>query len=258
MPEQFYDEEMTLKQERLASTPDMVAQRRALIACLSLKTGEHVLDVGSGNGILARDLKSVVGPAGKICGVDSAKAMIEMARRLCPEAEFHLGDATDLPLDNECFDAVTASQLLCFVKDPDKALQEFHRVLVPGGRVVILDSDWGSLVWNCRNRELMSRAITLYTTPYADASVPRTLSRRLEKSGFTITDRRSFVVLNWSAEPNTYAGQTTAFMESMMKASDDFTDADWSEWSKNQRDVADAGEFMFSLNRYVFSAKKNA
>jgi len=256
MAEQFYDEDMVRQQERLARTRDMVVQRKELLSSLDLKPGESVLDVGSGNGIFAREMKAAVGPEGRVCGVDASEQMVAMARNLCPEAEFILADATDLPLQDEKFDAVTASQLLCFVGEPDKAIHAMYRILKPGGRLVILDTDWSSLIWNCRNQRLMDRAIAMFADVYADSSVPRTLTRRLKAAGFRITERRSFSVLNWEIDPDTYAQQTAGFIKPMMAASDNFTEDDWMEWEADQRATSEAGEFMFSLNRYIFSASK--
>ena len=91
---------------------------------------------------------------------------------------------------------------------------------------------------------------------YADAHVPRTLSRRLIAAGFQITSRRSFSVINWEPGEDTYAKQLLGFIRQMMEASNDFTKDDWEAWSEDQKATAEAGEFMFSVNRYIFSAMK--
>ena len=256
MMQQFYDEDMARQQVKVAATPDMVAQRRVMLDLLDLKEGEHVLDVGSGNGIFAREMLETVTDSGHVCGIDSAEPMVVMAAGLCPNGRFLQGDATALPVEDLSFDVVTASQLLCFVSDVDKALSEMFRALKPGGRLVILDSDWGSLVWNCRDQALMDRVITMMTGPYADAHVPRTLSRRLVATGFQITDRRAFSVLNWEPDADSYSRQTVGFLKPMMEASDEFTEEDWDTWDADQTATAEAGEYMFSLSRYIFTAVK--
>lgn len=256
MTEHFYDEDMARRQEKLASTPDMAGQRRAVLERLALEPGERVLDVGSGNGIFARELLEIVGSEGRVCGVDSSIAMIEMASSICPQGRFHEGSATDLPFEDHSFDAVTASQLLCFVADGDRVVSEMFRVLRRGGRLVILDSDWGSLVWNCRDRALMDRAIQMLTAPYADAHVPRTLSRRLLAAGFEILDRRAYPVVNWEPQPDSYSQQTVGFVQAMVESSPDFTGEDWNAWITDQQAVTAAGEYLFSLNRYIFSARR--
>lgn len=256
MTDEFFDEEMSRKQESLAATPDMQAQRRAILAAMALKAGETVLDVGAGNGIMAREMLDEVGPSGAVSGLDAAAPMVAMASALCPGGSFFQGDAAALPFEDASFDAVTAAQLICFLPDPDRVLGELHRVLRPGGRMVILDTDWGSLVWNSNAPDLMARAIDTYTRPYADAHVPRTLSRRLEAAGFRVTARDTLTVLNWTPGPDNYAALTTSFLESIAATSEDFSEADWNAWVTDQKTVTDAGEYMFSLNRYLFSAAR--
>ncbi len=256
MTEQFYDEDMVRQQERVAATPDMVAQRRATLDLLNLKEGERVLDVGSGNGIFALEMIEVVGETGHVCGVDSAEPMVRMAAGLCPSGRFLHGDATHLPVEDSTFDVATTSQVLCFVADVDKALSEMFRALKPGGRLVILDTDWDSLVWNCGNHALMDRTFRLMTDMYADANVPRTLSRRLLAAGFQIVDRRAFSVLNWELDADSYSRQIAGFIKPLMEASGDFTEEDWEAWDADQKATAKAGEYMFSLNRYIFTAVK--
>lgn len=257
MSDEFYDEEMSRKQESLAATPDMRAQRRSILAAMALKPGEIVLDVGAGNGIMAREMLDVVGPSGAVTGLDAAAPMVAMARALCPGGQFVQGDAATLPFEDASFDVVTAAQLVCFLPVPDPALGELHRVLRPGGRIVILDTDWGSLVWNSNTPDLMARAVEVYTRPYADAHVPRTLSRRLGAAGFRITGRDTLTVLNWTPGPDNYAALTASFLESIAAASEDFSEADWNAWVSDQKAVTDAGEYMFSLNRYIFSATRD-
>jgi arsenite methyltransferase len=257
MKEEYWSEEKAQEQAKAAATREMVAQRRAMLDALDLDPGERVLEVGSGNGMLAREMLAIVGASGHVCGVDSSGPMVKLAEEICPNARFIRGDATDLPVEDLSFDVVTASQLLCFLADVDKALAEMFRVLKRGGRLVVLDSDWGSLVWNCRDQALMDRAVALLTSPYADAHVPRTLSRRLVGAGFDITDRRTLTVLNWEPDPDGFSRLTAlGFIKRLMESSDDFTDQDWDAWDADQRATAKAGEYMFSLNRYIFCASK--
>lgn len=256
MSDGFYDEEMSRTQEALAATSDMQAQRQAILTEMALSPGEDVLDVGAGNGIMVRDILEQVGPSGSGSGLDAAAPMVTMARELCPAGNFVQGDALDLPFEDKSFDVVTAAQLLCFLPDPNQALKEMHRVLRPRGRIVILDTDWGSLVWNSYKPALMAKAIAVYTKPYADAHVPRTLSKRLNDTGFDDVGCETLTVLNWRPGPDNYAQLTASFLESIGAASDEFSDADWQNWVEDQKAVADAGEYMFSLNRYIFLASR--
>lgn len=215
----LYDAEMAEKQERMAQTKDMVRQRAELMRALSPKPNEIILELGSGNGIFTRDLLEVVKPGGRIVGLDSSEAMLSMAGHICPDGEFVFGDAQDLPFEDASFDAVVAAQLFCFLEDVDRALSESFRVLKPQGRVVILDTDWDTLVWRAGNPDLMARVMAAYKAGYADANLPRSLPQRLSHAGFSDADTDSFVVLNTEFGEDTYARQSAGSISFSLNAS---------------------------------------
>jgi ubiquinone/menaquinone biosynthesis C-methylase UbiE len=252
----YDDEKFAQQQEELAATADMVAQRQAMLDLLHLRSGERVIDAGCGNGALVRDMLKVVGNKGYACGVDNSEIMIGLAQKICPQATFLKGDATDIPVQDAEYDVLTTSQLLCFVDEVPNALREFYRILRPGGRLLILDTDWGSLVWNSRNQSFMDKVMKMYITPYAHPYLPRSLSKQLLQAGFTSLQRHSFALLNWERNADSYSQQTSEFVRQLMRKSPDFTEDDWQEWDRDLRETEAAGEYLFSLNRYLFAAQK--
>lgn len=112
-----------------------------LLEHADLQPGDRVLDVGCGTGIVARRAAPKVGDDGVVIGVDLNDAMLDVARATSqeghPAIEWRQGDATELPFDDEAFDVVFCQQVLQFVPDPRAALREIHRVLAPGGRLVM-------------------------------------------------------------------------------------------------------------------------
>jgi hypothetical protein len=64
-------------------------------------------------------------------------------------------------------------------------------------------------------------------------------------------------VLNWTPGPDNYAALTTSFLESISPTSEDFSEVDWKAWLADQKAVTEAGEYMFSLNRYMLNARLN-
>lgn len=95
-------------------------------------TGDRVLDVGTGPGILA----AAAARRGAIAtGIDFAESMISEAATRYPSIDFRVGDAVSLAFDDESFDAVVMGFTLFLISEPDRALSEAFRVLVPGGRL---------------------------------------------------------------------------------------------------------------------------
>lgn len=103
-----------------------------------LQRGERVLDVACGTGVVARLAADAVGPDGTVTGVDLAPDMVDFARRLAPAIDWRVGDACDLPLPDESYDAVLCQLGLMFIADRPAAVAEMRRVAAPGGRVVVV------------------------------------------------------------------------------------------------------------------------
>ena len=106
--------------------------------------GENVVDVGSGAGIDSLIAAKMVGPGGRVIGVDMTPEMRERARTAAEEAnltnvEFRDGYAETLPVPDQWADLVISNGVLNLVPDKRAALSEMHRVLKPGGRLQIGD-----------------------------------------------------------------------------------------------------------------------
>ena len=115
----------------------------ALLADVQLRSGDRVLDVACGTGIVARLAKKHLGPSATVVGVDANAAMLAVARRVAPEVDWRQGDAAALPLrDEERFEVVLCQQGFQFFPDHTAAARQMHRALVDGGRLGI--STWCS------------------------------------------------------------------------------------------------------------------
>jgi arsenite methyltransferase len=109
-----------------------------------LAPGEAVLDIGCGAGVDSLVAAHLVGPGGTVVGLDVTPAMLDKARahqaRLgLAHVTFQVGDAEALPFPDHNFDAVISNGVFNLTLDKEKALREAHRVLKPGGRLLLAD-----------------------------------------------------------------------------------------------------------------------
>ena len=111
-----------------------------LLSAAALQPGERVLDVACGTGVVARLAAEQVGTSGSVVGLDIAADMIDVAKAV-PSAgapiEWQVGDARSLPLPDNSYDAVLCQMGLMFMEDRPAAVGSMHRVLTPGGRLVV-------------------------------------------------------------------------------------------------------------------------
>ncbi|HEU0012513.1 MAG TPA: methyltransferase domain-containing protein [Longimicrobium sp.] len=115
------------------------------------RPGSHVLDVGCGPGYGTLDLARLVGPSGRVVGVDvSARFIAHLQARIAAEGLHHvsveLQDVEALDLPAASFDGAFARWVLCFVKRPDAVVRGVAAALKPGGTFVVKDySNYGAL-----------------------------------------------------------------------------------------------------------------
>jgi arsenite methyltransferase len=254
-----FDDETSRRVEVSYGTPDVVEQRRIVRAALGLKPGQDVLDIGSGPGFLASEMAEAVGPGGSVRGIDPSDAMLSVARRRRPASgsapvEFGPGQATELPFPDSAFDVVTSTQVYEYVNDIGTALAEAHRVLRPGGQLLVLDTDWESIVWRSSDADRMRTVLAAWDEHLADPYLPRRLTGLLAEAGFTVTHRSTIPLFNAGYDAGTYSAGLIGFISAFVPGRKGVTPADTDAWA---RDLTGLGaDYFFSLNRYLFLAVK--
>ena len=259
MTDLLFDEESSKNLLALYVTPDVVAQRAQFLCALEPRTGEGVLDVGSGRGFLAAAIAEATGSTGRVCGLDISEPLLSVARRHCahlPWVEFRQTDATQLPFPDQVFDAAISTQVLEFIHDVDAALVEIHRVLRPGARAVIVDTDWDSIVWHSSDRERMSRILAAWEQHAAHAYLPRTMANRLCRAGFRMQSQQVIPLFNPSYDPNTFSNRLIDLIVAFVAGRNGITRREAEGWAKDLRQGGEQGNYFFSLNRYLFIAQK--
>ncbi|EGW36149.1 MULTISPECIES: demethylmenaquinone methyltransferase [unclassified Desulfosporosinus] len=119
--------------------------RRIAVERVGAKPGMHMLDVCCGTGQLSMELAKVVGPKGKVTGLDFSRKMLDVAKHSLTQSpnlnciQFIQGNAMELAFSEGSFDGVTVGWGLRNLPDLRQGIREMVRVVKPGGKVVSLD-----------------------------------------------------------------------------------------------------------------------
>ena len=206
--------------------PAAVALRARSYELLGDVAGRTVVDVGCGGG---RAVAELAERGANAVGVDLDPGMIAVARERCPAGEFHLGEAGELPLATGSVAGYRADKVLHLLDDPARALAEARRVLAPGGRAVLLGSDWDTIVVDSDDPATTRRLIHAKADSFPSPRAARRHRNLLLDAGFTdpvtevhtlvLTDDVALALLHritddeaWLAEPAERARSNRIFV----------------------------------------------
>ncbi|MGW2663158.1 methyltransferase domain-containing protein [Nocardia tengchongensis] len=166
---------------------------------LATQPGENAVDIGSGTGSEVLTLAELVGPTGSALGVEPDPNLLAAAERRAAQAgstaTFVSGDAYGLPVGSESFDVALCERVFQHLTAPARAAGEIARVLRPGGRVVVMDTDWGSAIVHPGDRhvvhEVLETMIAGTTNPFAGRRLPG----QLAAAGLVVDDIGSHALI---------------------------------------------------------------
>jgi SAM-dependent methyltransferase len=154
-------------------------------ALASLKSGETVIDLGSGAGFDCFLAADKVGSKGKIIGIDMTPEMIDKARENARKdnitnVEFRIGEIENLPVTDCTADVIISNCVINLSPDKEKVFKEANRVLKPGGRIMVSD-----IVLEKQLPESIRNNISAYISCISGAILKDDYLNIIKKAGFT-------------------------------------------------------------------------
>lgn len=258
-----FDAPTVARLEHSYRAPAIAAQRARTRAALGARPGEAGLDVGCGPGYLACELAREVSPTGRMVAIDSSPDMLASARAriaaagLADVVEVRAGDATRLDFERGRFDFVVAVQVYLYVADVAGALAQAARVLRPGGRLLVVDTDWDSCVWltadPARHRRILEVQAEHYTSPH----LPPRLPGLLRDAGLRLRVAEAIPVVELAPSEDSYS-RSLAGMMADLASRRGIPRAEAEAWKADLLARTGAGDYFFSVNRYLFLADRPA
>lgn len=253
-----YDDAAAGRLEALYQGHDIAAQRADTLSRLALRAGETVLDIGSGPGFLCELMGEAVGPQGRVHGIDISADLLRRtaARNRLPWVSFAAGDAMRLSEPDCSFDAFTCIQVAEYLSDVDAFAAEAFRILRPGGRGVILATDWDGVVWHSDNPRRMHRVLDAFGAHCADPHLPCTLAPRLRAAGFQVMAVGGFPIVNIAGRPGDYSHGLMRLVADYLRAEERLHHTEIDGWVEELDHLAEDGRYFFMSMRIAFDVRR--
>jgi len=247
--------------ERMYSSPQVVAQRAKFRELLAARPGETGLDVGCGLAHLSIELARDVAPGGRIVALDNSGHMVgEAAARvaaagLADAVTVRQGDATALDLPDASVDFVVAAQVYSYVPDVPRAVAEAARVLRPGGRLAVLETDWDLCTYESADPVLARRMLDARAQHFAHPHLPRQLHRLMHAAGLRLSGCEAVPIVETRYDPDSFgAGMLPVLRSAAVRSGLDAAAVD--QWTADIQSRTADGEYFFATVRFVFVAQK--
>lgn len=254
-----YDSKAARDIERSYLTPEIIRQRMQTLEALALRSGESVLDAGCGTGLLVEQMAIAVGDRGQITGVDISLDMLDMADQRCQDLDnvrLQQGSVEALDFEAERFDAVSCTQTLLYVKSVETAIDEMRRVLKPGGRIAILETDWRGLVFNNQDETLTRRIFDAWDKAVESPKLPVKLGPMLRSRNFNAIKIEAIPIINSSSTENNFSSSMLKWFAKNAVKQGAISKQESEQWLQQIQQLAQQDAYFFCVNRFLFTAVK--
>jgi len=254
-----FDKKAVASIDRSYQSPEIVNQRLRTLAALALTQGESILDAGCGTGLLLEQEAVAVGADGRAEGIDFSPDMLARAHARCddlPQVNLQEGSVETLPFDDASFDALSCTQTLLYVPKLEAALQEYHRVLKPGGRVAIIETDWGGAILNSHDPVQTQTVFNAWDDALVNPNLPRRMAPLLRQAGFATPRVEAIPILNPGYNENSFSAGMLEHFARIAVRQNVITEEQSAAWLAGIEELAGSGEYFFCVNRFLFTAVK--
>jgi ubiquinone/menaquinone biosynthesis C-methylase UbiE len=232
-----------------ANLPAIERLRATVIGLLAPRSGDRLLDAGCGTGDVARQLAAEVGPDGQVVGIDASATMIAEANRRSTDptlrVEFRRGNIARLDAADEEFDGAISERVFQHLDDPRAALAELVRVTRAGGRIAVVDSDWGLHAIHGADPAITARIIAFWAEHAANGWAGRQLPALFARAGLV----EPVVVADTitSCDPRSPSLQPFAAMAAAAERHGAVTADDKAAWLAQLSDAGAQGTFFWAV-----------
>ena len=250
----FTNEEVQ-RLEALYTSSDAAERRQFVRDALHLQPGGDVIAVGCGPGFETAGLAEAVGTDGRVHGIDTSEAMLDLADRRCsdlPQVTHEQGDAVDLPVADARFDAAVCVQVIEYVEEVDAAIAELDRVVRPAGRAAVYATDWDSVVWHSSDRDRMSRVLAAWEDHCAWPHVASRLGNHFRDAGFTVVSVEPFPILNTRLTEDTFGYYLLDLIKEYVADHDEIGPEEAEAWASDLRDIDERSRTFFNQTSYLY------
>lgn len=234
------------------------AWKRRAFAMLAVQPGHHVLDVGCGLGGDAVALAEQVGDDGRVVGVDNSEKLIVEARRRVDGSSlpvaYHVGDIYALPFAGDSFDGCRADRVFQHLDRPDDALVELIRVTKPGGRIVVGDPDWETLIVDAPQTAVTRTILNFVCDSHRNAWMGRQVYAHFKAAGLADVEVAADTLL---FTDYAMADLTVALRTRVRQAQDArvITEHEAAEWLESLDEAAEAGRFFAAMTCFTVGGR---
>jgi arsenite methyltransferase len=241
---------------------DHALQWGAYLGFLDMLPGSRQLDVGCGSGAMARLGAPFVGAAGLVLGLDVDLDRVRYAAgrtadpRLSGVVRFAAADAAHLPFPDATFDAVTCIETLEYVADPLAVLAEMRRVCKPAGRMVLVQTDWDTQVFNSAYPDLTRRIVRAFSDAGPDGQAGRKLWGWFNSFPWTNPRLEAVPLMNSDYGPTRLSwAWTRTLMRRWVTAHEAVTEEEYDRWLADLDEQERRGTFFYAVTRFLCTGR---